>query len=109
MLSTFTSKKNLGLLLSETRTSVRGHFLVIASGASSLLLKTIATRELMLPFDFERETEKPPEDAMRLVEKSLSRVKIVYLIIYLFIYLFFSLLLLIRSTLCTTSRISIRF
>ncbi|XP_065836003.1 meiosis 1 arrest protein-like isoform X2 [Oscarella lobularis] len=68
--------KNLGLLLSETRTSVRGHFLVIASGASSLLLKTIATRELMLPFDFERETEKPPEDAMRLVEKSLSRLVI---------------------------------
>jgi hypothetical protein len=58
----------------ETTTGPKGHFLLLPSSKATLLLKSITVSELVLPYDFPLPQGKPQDDALRLVERSLSKV-----------------------------------
>ncbi|XP_072172086.1 meiosis 1 arrest protein-like [Diadema setosum] len=54
----------------------RGHFLIFPSLALSLLIKPVATSELMLPGDFQPVAEKPVSDAVAMVTEYLDQLEI---------------------------------
>ncbi|XP_071499340.1 meiosis 1 arrest protein-like [Diadema antillarum] len=54
----------------------RGHFLIFPSPALSLLIKPVATSELMLPGDFQPVAEKPVSDAVTMVMEYLDQLEI---------------------------------
>ena len=54
--------------------SPQGHFLLLPSENNSLLLKSIAVSELMLPNDIQTHAEEPSESALSVVESCLDQV-----------------------------------
>ena len=58
-----------------TPLSPEGHYLFLPSDNNSLLLKSIAVSELMLPNDFQSSVERPSDSALSAVATCLDQVK----------------------------------
>ena len=58
-----------------TPLSPEGHYLFLPSDNNSLLLKSIAVSELMLPNDFQSSVEGPSDSALSAVASCLDQVK----------------------------------
>ena len=58
-----------------TPLSPEGHYLFLPSDNNSLLLKSIAVSELMLPNDFQSSVEGPSDSALSAVATCLDQVK----------------------------------
>ena len=68
-----------------TPLSPEGHYLFLPSDNNSLLLKSIAVSELMLPNDFQSSVEGPSDSALSAVASCLDQVKF-FFHIYIYIY-----------------------
>ncbi|XP_070569318.1 meiosis 1 arrest protein-like [Ptychodera flava] len=53
-----------------------GYFLLLPSQSMTLLIKSVAVNELMLPCDFQVPTDKPLSDAVNLLSDSLNQLEI---------------------------------
>ena len=70
-----------------TPLSPEGHYLFLPSDNNSLLLKSIAVSELMLPNDFQSSVEGPSDSALSAVASCLDQVKF-FFHIYIYIYIY---------------------
>ena len=61
-----------------TPLSPEGHYLLLPSDNNSLLLKSIAVSELMLPNDFQSSVEGPNDSALSAIASCLDRVKTIF-------------------------------
>ena len=66
-----------------TPLSPEGHYLFLPSDNNSLLLKSIAVSELMLPNDFQSSVEGPSDSALSAVASCLDQVKFFF---HIYIY-----------------------
>lgn len=66
----------MALLAIEDGSTPKGHFLILPSDRVTMLLKSIAVSELVLPYNFEPTQSQPQDDAVRLVERSLNKVSV---------------------------------
>ncbi|XP_006811757.1 meiosis 1 arrest protein-like [Saccoglossus kowalevskii] len=53
-----------------------GYFLLMPSQSTTLLIKSIAVNELMLPCDFQIPTERPVSDTMEMLSDSLGQLEV---------------------------------
>lgn len=76
-------QKREWLLLAKGEPPSRGHslreaattfYVIMPSRSPTLLVKAVATRELMLPSPFPPLPENPPDDSLRIVEASGAQV-----------------------------------
>ncbi|CAH1258979.1 M1AP [Branchiostoma lanceolatum] len=58
------------------RPSPRAHFLLLPSQSTSLLIKSVAVGELMLPCDFISPSETPTQEAVDTVESSIAQLEV---------------------------------
>ncbi|XP_041472656.1 meiosis 1 arrest protein-like [Lytechinus variegatus] len=61
---------------SSTVPKPRGHFIILPSPSTSLLIRPVAVNELMLPGDYQLPSETPVSDSLHLVAQYLDKLEV---------------------------------
>ena len=62
------------LLACEAGNAPVGYYLILASSSHSLLIKSVAISELLLPIEVNQQVESPPDTALCNVKECLDKV-----------------------------------